>query len=113
MTIDRYYFTKHSQATHYQPFGFCDASIVAYAAVIYLVEVTPSGRLSSFVVSKTRVSPLKAQTIPRLKVLSALLLARLMKTVTETLATRLTLQTQRCFTGSQISLCWIKSTDKD
>jgi len=64
-------------------------------------------------VSKTRVSPLKTQTIPRLELLSALLLARLMKTVTESLSTRLTLQLPRCFTDSQISLCWIKGTEKD
>ena len=92
LTIERYCFTDHSQVTAYQPFGFCDASIVAYAAVIYLVKVTSSGRHSSFVVAKTHVSPLKTQTIPRLELLSALLLARLMKTVTETLAARLTLQ---------------------
>ena len=55
-------FTEYNQVTQYQPFGFCDASIVAYAAVIYLVEVTPLGRFSSFVVAKTRVSPLKTQT---------------------------------------------------
>jgi len=80
---------------------------------MYLVEVTSSGRHSSFVVAKTRVSPLKTQSIPRLELLSALLLARLMKTITEALATRLPLQALRCFTDSQISLCWIKGTDKD
>ena len=62
--------------------------------------------------AKTCVSPLKT-TILRLELLSNLLLTRLMKTVTETLATRLTLQAPRCFTDSQISLCWIKGTDKD
>ena len=55
----------------YQNFGYCDASAIAYAAVIYLVETTSSGKHSSFVVAKTRVSPLKSQTIPRLELLSA------------------------------------------
>jgi hypothetical protein len=65
--------------------GFCDASKHAYATVIYLVIETPNGRFTKFVVSKTRVAPLKSQTIPRLELLSALLLARLMHSVTECL----------------------------
>jgi len=92
MTIPRYYFTRDSQATQNQPYGFCDTSMVAYAVVIYLVEVTSSGKHSNFAVAKTRVSPFKTRTIPRLTLLSALLLARLMKTIMEALATRLTLQ---------------------
>lgn len=62
------------QNTTYTLCGFCDSSLKAYAAVIYLVIETPEGRYSRFVASKTRVSPLKAQTIPRLELLSALLL---------------------------------------
>ena len=113
VTIDRSYFHKNNQTKHYQLFGFCDASAIAYAAVIYLVEIMSVGKRSSFVVAKTRVSPLKVQTIPRLELLSALLLARLMKNVTECLATRLTLEAPRCFTDSQIALFWIKGTTKD
>ena len=50
--------------------GFCDASCKAYAAVVYLLE-TSAGRQVRFVASKTRVAPLKSQSIPRLKLLSA------------------------------------------
>ena len=115
VAIDRYYFSTKSNTVQYQLFGFCYASTAAYAAVIYIVELTLSGKNSSFVVvvSKTCVSPLKTQTIPRLELLSALLLARLMKTVTDSLSTTLTLQAPRCFTDSQISLCWIKGTEKE
>ena len=65
----------------YRLYGFCDASIAAYAAVIYLVEENSDDNHSSFIVSKTRVAPLQTQTIPRLELLSALLLARLMVNV--------------------------------
>ena len=65
--------------------GYCDASLSAYAAVIYLLIESESGSYMHFVASKTRVSPLKRQTIPRLELLSALLLARLMETVTAAL----------------------------
>ena len=115
VAIDRYYFSTQDDTVQYQLFGFCDASTIAYAAVIYIVELASSGKRSNFVVSKTRVSPLKTRTIPRLELLSALLFARsrLMKTVMESLSTKLTLQAPRCFTDSQISLCWIKGTEKE
>ncbi len=54
--------------------GFGDASTQAYAAVVYLVLQTNSSISVRFVVSKTRVAPLQPQTIPRLELLSALLL---------------------------------------
>ena len=86
--------------------GFCDASQKAYAAVVYLRSTTDSGVSVRLVASKTRVSPLKKQTIPRLELLSALLLARLITSVTQTLQPELPLS------DSMISLCWIKGSDK-
>jgi hypothetical protein len=56
-----------NELTQYRLYGFCDASVMAYAAVVYLSEETPYGKYSEFVVSKTRISQLKAQTIPRLE----------------------------------------------
>ena len=58
--------------------GFCDASARAYGAVVYLRIVTTHGNYIRFVASKTRVAPLSNQTIPRLELLSAVVLARLM-----------------------------------
>ena len=45
-------------------YGFCNASTAAYAAVVYLVEEAEGRAYSHFIVSKTRVSPLKPVTIP-------------------------------------------------
>lgn len=56
---------------------------------------------------------MKAITIPRLELLSALCLARLMHTVTESLTERLSLVDPRCFTESQVALFWIRGTEKD
>ena len=56
---------------------FCDASVNAYAAVVYLKIETVDETYLKFVTSKTRVAPLVEQTIPRLELLSALILARL------------------------------------
>uniref|UniRef100_A0A1X7URT2 CCHC-type domain-containing protein n=1 Tax=Amphimedon queenslandica TaxID=400682 RepID=A0A1X7URT2_AMPQE len=54
--------------------GFCDASLKAYAAVVYLENCDKELALLA---SKTRVSPLKSQTVPRQELLGAVLLARL------------------------------------
>ena len=92
--------------------GFCDASKHAYAAVVYLIIETPNGRFTRFVASKTRVSPLKSQTIPRLELLSALLLARLMRSVTECLESELTLSKPIYHTDSKVALYWIVGITK-
>ena len=60
--------------------GFSDTSKTGYAAVVYLVLETHDGVTVRFVASKSRVAPLRELTIPRLELLSALLLARLIDT---------------------------------
>jgi len=58
--------------------GFCDASERAYAAVLYLHSTYKNGVIDvKLLCAKTRVSPTKPQTIPRLELLGAVILARL------------------------------------
>ncbi|XP_039434837.1 uncharacterized protein LOC120416979 [Culex pipiens pallens] len=65
--------------------GFCDASMVAYGACIYVRTVAKDRSVSvRLLISKSRVAPLdnqkrknKKQSIPRLELTSALLLAHL------------------------------------
>ncbi len=94
-------------------FGFCDASMQAYAAVVYLVFETEGSRVVSFVAAKTGVAPLKAQTIPRLELLSAVLLSRLITAVEGGLKFVLPHLEFRCFTDSQVALFWIQGTEKE
>ena len=61
-------------------------------------------------VAKTRVVPLQAQTIPRLELLSALLLSRLITTVSNSLKSTQQRLELRCFT---VALFWIHGIDKD
>ena len=93
--------------------GFCDASNKAYAAVIYLIIETDGGNLSRFVVSKTRVSPVRQQTIPRLELLSALILARLMQATQEALSGTLSLKEPILYTDSRVALYWICGMHKE
>ena len=61
--------------------GFCDASVKAYATVVYLRFKHYAGVCMKFVATKIRVSPLGRVTIPRLELLSVLLLDKLITSV--------------------------------
>ena len=66
-----------------------------------------------FIVSKTRVAPLQTETIPRLELLSALLLSKLIVLVRDSLALDLPRLSMRCYTDSQVALYWIRGTNKE
>ena len=95
----------HGEILSYQLCGYCDASLSANAAIIYLFIETEWGCHMKFVVAKTRVSPLKKQSIPSLQLLSAVLLARLMDTARSSLISELNI-------SSHVALCWIRNTGR-
>ena len=84
--IPRYYFHANLKPNSIQLHGFSDSSKQAYAAVVYLRSSYDDGHIKvSLVSSKTRVAPLKQQSIPRLELLGTCILARLMDTVQRSL----------------------------
>lgn len=105
-------FKDNQVISEYELCGFCDSSLKAYAAVVYLRARTPSGYQVVLVASKTLVAPLKQQTIPRLELLSALLLARLMSSVTQALQSEINFSNFHCFTDSTVALHWIVGVGK-
>ena len=84
--------------------GFCEASTAAYAAVVHLRVKTTEEVHLSFVTSETRVPPLVRQTISRLELLAALILARLITCVRFVLAHFIQVSYTRCKKRSQGSL---------
>ena len=100
------------QILSYHLCGFCDASLKAYAAVVYLILDTSTQRHIRILASKTRVAPLKTQTIPRLELLSALLLARLVDSVAHALEGEVSLASPHCFSDSTVAVFWIRGEDK-
>lgn len=92
---------------------FCDASSGVYAAVVYVKVESESGNCVNFIVSKTRVAPIDKQTIPKLELLSVLLLANLMMTICSALEKDLTIALVTYYTDSKVSLCWIKGVKKE
>ena len=108
-----YYEGIHEDVTSYTLCGFCDVYTTAYTAVLYLVMKTRRNTHTQFLVAKTRVAPMQTLTIPRLELLSALLLSRLITTVSSVLESTLPNLDIECFSDSTVALYWIKGTNKE
>ena len=89
--------------------GFEDASLKGYGACVYLrAEMTEGSYVSSLVMAKSKVTPLKQMILPRLELFGSLLCARLVRFVKEALMLSGEVL-DRCWTDSMIVLCWIRS----
>ena len=90
--------------------GFSDASKLAYAAVVYLVAQDKSGKRSSHICcAKSRVAPMATQTIPRLELLGALILSRMVRNLIDILKELVMVSEVVCATDSQVVQAWIKN----
>lgn len=76
--IRRWYgYSGHCRSV--QLHGFADASLIAYSACVYLrVEQNDGTVMVTLVAAKTKVAPIKQQSIPRLELCGAVLLTRLL-----------------------------------
>jgi hypothetical protein len=90
--------------------GFSDASNKAFAAVVYLRTEHANGDIEiNLVVSKIRVAPIKRQSIPRLELLGATILVRLVKSVKEAMSSLKTPSEVFLWSDSYTVLCWIRN----
>ncbi|XP_018404146.1 PREDICTED: uncharacterized protein LOC108780827 [Cyphomyrmex costatus] len=89
-------------------FGFCDAFEHAYGTCVYIQSVSPSGQETTIklLCAKARVAPLKKQSIPRLKLCSALLLAKLIDNVKR--AIHMEINEIRAWSDSMVVLYWLR-----
>ena len=97
------------ESAKYSLHRFADASLKAYCAVIYFVCESPEGVTVTLLASKTRVAPVKTQTIPRLELIAGRTLALLIDTVKKALETELELDYVRMWTESKTVLSWINN----
>ncbi|XP_050294296.1 uncharacterized protein LOC126734641 [Anthonomus grandis grandis] len=106
-------FKIHRQVTSKNPIdvqihGFCDSSINAYGACVYLRCTDSDGKIyCNLLCAKclSRVAPLKAVSLPRLELCGALLLAKLINKILETLS--YPIGEIFYWTDSSIVLCWL------
>lgn len=85
--------------------GFADASISAYAAVVYLRVTHLSHTVNHLLIGKSKVAPIKTVSLPRLELCATLLLAHLIHFVRESL--NLINVNCVCWSDSTIALAWI------
>jgi Pao retrotransposon peptidase/Family of unknown function (DUF5641)/Integrase zinc binding domain len=98
----------HSDNKNMELHGFCDASEKAYAAVVYARTEVSNIIKITMLAAKTKVAPLKnKQTLPRLELSGAVLLAKLMAEVKDAIKCQPNVPTYY-WTDSMITLAWIK-----
>ncbi|XP_008188319.1 uncharacterized protein LOC103310776 [Acyrthosiphon pisum] len=88
--------------------GFCDASQVGYAAVVYVRMINIEVDKSVFLIgTKTKLAPTKALTVPRLELNAAVLLARWLGRIQKILSPQLDVVGLRAWSDSTIVLSWL------
>ena len=104
--------TQSGGIISFQLHGFSDASKSAYGANVYLRTETTHDYSTNLIASKTRVAPLKGDTIPRLELMGALTLAKLITSVAQALRPIVNVNSIYCWIDSQIVLWWIYGDTK-
>ncbi|XP_063618746.1 uncharacterized protein LOC134791628 [Cydia splendana] len=111
INVPRYYFSDIP--TWITLIGFSDASAKAFGAVVYFRATYPHKEPTcSLVMAKTRVSPIRVQSLPRLELSGCLLLAHLVDKLRRAFKDKFKIHDIVLFTDSQIVLHWIKSPYK-
>lgn len=89
---------------------FADASKEAYATVAYVWVPTKEGIIKNIVMATTRVTPLKAHSIPRLELMAASIAVRMARLICEVLDCNLSEVT--LWSDSINVLYWLKRSSK-
>ena len=101
-----------SDVTDIQLHGFADASMKAYACIVYLRFTLKNGNIViAFVSSKTRVAPIKQITLPRLELMACVLLVDLIKVVLNSCVDYV-INSVYCWSDNTDCLSWIRCKDK-
>ena len=103
---------KPDSAGLFELHGFADASGYAYGACIYLVSKSINGIVtnSSLIVAKSKVGPQQSISIPRMELLAATMLAKLMSDTR--VALNLKIMSSTCWSDSTTVLVWISTPNE-
>ncbi|XP_066590509.1 uncharacterized protein [Prorops nasuta] len=102
---------KYKHATGLQIHGFADASERAYGACVYIRCRAYDGTVGTeLLCSKSRVAPLRAISLPRLELCAAVMLAKLVEKITQSLD--INEESVILWCDSTITLNWIHSESR-
>ena len=94
--------------------SFGNGSSVAFAVAVYLRTELKSGEIdTNLIESKARLAPLKGETVPRLELMSALILSRLIITLSNALRSIVKVDDMYCWQDSEVTLWWIYGITKE
>ena len=93
--------------------GFCDIGTQVYCAAVYVQTISGDGVISHIIAAKTKVAQIKELSVPRLELLSCVLLAELMSAVCRSLKYVVSIINQKfLYSDSEVALTWIKGKIK-
>ncbi len=92
---------------NYKLIAFVDASDLAYSAAVYLTSQVGSKMQSHLIFSKTRLSPKRKMSIPRLELMAALIGCRCIRFIAKHIG--VLIEKKVLFTDSKCVLYWIAS----
>ena len=84
--------------------GFCDASVEAYSASVYVRLRKDDVITTNLVTAKLKIVPSKELTVPRLELMSCLSLSRLVVSVKKALSVEVNITQVVCWSNSKVAL---------
>ena len=112
--LNRYYLREVKGAIKsLELHGYSDASNSAYAAAVCLKAESEGNTETLLVGSRTRVAPLEAKTTPRLELLGAVILSRLVTAYESALQGVMKVYKILCWVDSTAVLYWILGSEKE
>ena len=99
-----------TKSTNYQIHSFCDASQEGYCVAVYIRVKNGKSITTNLLAAKSRVSPLKAESISRMELITCVLAVRLTSAVKETYPAAI--DNTFYWTDSQVCLSWLNVTAK-
>ena len=87
---------------------FGDASEKAFCTIVYVVMKVHSAYHPRLITSKSRIATTKPLTLPHMELLAALISARLLNTIRDTLENQVSFESIYCWSDSTTLLYWLK-----
>ena len=113
ISVPRYLFDGQHNVTDLELHSFCDASMQAYSAAVYV----PSSKNGNIVTNlsltaKSKIVTNRNLTVPKLELMCCLLLLGLIGSVRKAMSLQVKISNVVSWSDSKVSLYWVKSVTK-